>query len=225
MKLVVLEGPASRPFYEVFQDRTLIGRAPECDVLVFDAQVSRHHAQILKLGDAYVLESLQQANPAIVNDRIMLTRRPLIDGETFGELLSAGWVTGPLPRMYSVQASGCAPVVRAFDAGATRCDPWDAPWTLASGLRVPAPLGGRLVLEAIAASGGGAVAVPDELLAASAAAVSRMEGIDISPEGGAALAGAGLLLEAGALDPDERVVVFNTGAGWLYRPPAELPGD
>lgn len=81
MKLVVLEGPASRPFYEVFQDRTLIGRAPECDVLVFDAQVSRHHAQILKLGDAYVLEALQQANPAIVNDRVMLTRRRLIDGD------------------------------------------------------------------------------------------------------------------------------------------------
>ena len=81
MKLVVLEGPASRPFYEVFQDRTLIGRAPECDILVFDAQVSRHHAQILKLGEAYVLESLQQANPAIVNDRVMLTRRRLIDGD------------------------------------------------------------------------------------------------------------------------------------------------
>lgn len=81
MKLVVLEGPAARPFFEVFQDRTLIGRAPDCDVLVFDAQVSRHHAQILKLGDAYVLESLQQANPAIVNDRVMLTRRRLIDGD------------------------------------------------------------------------------------------------------------------------------------------------
>ena len=81
MKLVVLEGPAARPYFEIFQDRTLIGRAPDCDVLVFDAQVSRHHAQILKLGDAYVLESLQQANPAIVNDRVMLTRRRLIDGD------------------------------------------------------------------------------------------------------------------------------------------------
>ena len=81
MKLVVLEGPAARPYFEIFQDRTLIGRAPDCDVLVFDAQVSRHHAQILKLGDAYVLESLQQANPAIVNDRVMPTRRRLIDGD------------------------------------------------------------------------------------------------------------------------------------------------
>ncbi|HEU4828863.1 MAG TPA: threonine synthase [Gemmatimonadales bacterium] len=143
--------------------------------------------------------------------------------KAFGELLAAGWVTGPLPRMYSVQAAGCAPVVRAFDAGDSRCEPWDSPWTLASGLRVPAPLGGRLMLEALRASDGGAMAVRDELLARIAADVSRSEGIDISPEGGAALAGAALLREAGAIHPDERVVVFNTGAGWLYRPEAELP--
>ena len=143
--------------------------------------------------------------------------------KAFNELLGAGWVTGRLPRMYSVQAAGCAPVVRAFEAGASRCETWDAPWTLASGLRVPAPLGGRLMLEAITASGGDAVAVSDELLANVAADVSRTEGIDISPEGGAALAGAGLLREAGAIHADERVVVFNTGAGWLYRPAAELP--
>ncbi len=144
--------------------------------------------------------------------------------KAFGELLAAGWVSDSLPRMYSVQASGCAPVVRAVEAGAARCEAWDSPWTVASGLRVPAPLGGRLMLEAIAESGGGAVAVPDDLLVETAASVSRTEGIDISPEGGAALAGAGLLREAGALHPDERVVVFNTGAGWLYRPAAELPG-
>ena len=144
--------------------------------------------------------------------------------KAFGELLAAGWVTGPLPRMYSVQAAGCAPVVRAFEAGAACCEAWESPWTLASGLRVPAPLGGRLMLEAIEASGGGAVAVPDELLAETAATVSRLEGMDIAPEGGAALAGAGLLRRAGALRDDERVVVFNTGAGWLYRPAAELPG-
>jgi threonine synthase len=143
--------------------------------------------------------------------------------KAFGELLSAGWVSGRLPRMYSVQAAGCAPVVRAFETGAARCEPWESPWTLASGLRVPAPLGGTLMLEAIAESGGGAIAVPDDLLAETAAAVSRMEGIDISPEGGAALAGAGLLRQKGALRPGERVVVFNTGAGWLYRPAAELP--
>jgi threonine synthase len=143
--------------------------------------------------------------------------------KAFGELLAAGWIPGPLPRMYAVQASGCAPVVRAFDAGNLRCEAWEDPWTVASGLRVPSPLGGRLMLEALTASGGGAAAVSDAALQAAAADVSRMEGIDISPEGGAALAGARLLREMGRIHPEERVVAFNTGAGWLYRPGAELP--
>lgn len=143
--------------------------------------------------------------------------------KAFTELLGAGWITGPLPRMYAAQPSGCAPVVRAFEAGQVRCAPWENPWTVASGLRVPSPLGGRLMLEALAASGGAAVAVSEPALLAGAADVSRMEGIDISPEGGAALAAARLLREQGRIRPDERVVVFNTGAGWLYRPGAELP--
>ncbi|MCC7371911.1 MAG: FHA domain-containing protein [Chloroflexi bacterium] len=81
MRLVVLEGPTARPTFEILQRRTLIGRAPDCDVLVYDAQVSRHHAQILRLGDAYVIESLQAANPAIVNDRMTVERRKLSDGD------------------------------------------------------------------------------------------------------------------------------------------------
>ena len=81
MKLLVLEGPAARPIFEIFNERTLIGRAPDCDVMVFDAQVSRHHAQILKVGDAYVFESLQPANPSIVNDRVVMTTRQLMDGD------------------------------------------------------------------------------------------------------------------------------------------------
>ena len=144
--------------------------------------------------------------------------------KAFGELLAAGWVSGPLPRMYSVQAAGCAPVVRAFDAGAERCAAWEEPWTVASGLRVPAPLGGRLMLAAIRESGGAAVAVSDAALARAAADASRQEGIDMSPEGGAALEGAALLRSAGTIRPGERVVMFNTGAGWLYRPAADLPG-
>jgi pSer/pThr/pTyr-binding forkhead associated (FHA) protein len=81
VKLVVLEGPAARQAFDVRNDRTLIGRAPECDVLVFDAQVSRYHAQILRQGHAYFLENLQPANPTIVNDRVMQTRRRLVDGD------------------------------------------------------------------------------------------------------------------------------------------------
>jgi threonine synthase len=142
--------------------------------------------------------------------------------KAFGELLAAGWVTGPLPRMYTVQSDGCAPVVRAFETGAERAEPWTDPWTVASGLRVPGPLGDRLMLTALRESGGGAVAVPDDDLMRAAAVGSRLEGIDFAPEGGAALAAARRLRQTGALGPGERVVVFNTGAGWLYRSPEPI---
>ncbi|HUR95979.1 MAG TPA: threonine synthase [Gemmatimonadales bacterium] len=143
--------------------------------------------------------------------------------KAFSELRDAGWVQGALPRMYSVQSTGCAPVVRAFETGAPGCEAWDQPWTTASGLRVPAPLGGPLMLSALRESGGGAVAVEDSVLEGEARAATAEAGIDFSPEGGAALAGAGMLLAAGHLLPADRVVVFNTGAGWLYREPGGLP--
>lgn len=135
----------------------------------------------------------------------------------FTELLRAGWVTGSLPRLYAIQSSGCAPVVRAVASRADRCEPWADPRTIASGLRVPAPLGGALMIQAIRETGGGAVAVSDDDLAERARMVSRWEGVDVAPEGGAAIAGAVALRDAGAIGPEECVVVFNTGAGWLYR--------
>ena len=81
MKLVVLEGPASRASFDLDAPLTLIGRAPDCDVLVFDAQVSRHHAQVLHQGTEWHVQTLQQSNPVIVNDRIVTGRRKLIDGD------------------------------------------------------------------------------------------------------------------------------------------------
>jgi threonine synthase len=137
--------------------------------------------------------------------------------KAFGELIEAGWVEGTPPRLFSVQASGCAPVVKAFDSGADRCEPWPDPTTVAAGLRVPAPLGDRLMLRALRESGGGAIAVSDEALSEAARAASGTEGIDVSPEGGAAFAAAGQLRQNGTLGPDSRIVIFNTGAGWLYR--------
>jgi threonine synthase len=116
-----------------------------------------------------------------------------------------------------VQAAGCAPVVEAVARGADQCNPWPDPWTIASGLRVPAPFGGPLMLRAIHDSGGGAVAVSDEILSRHAAEISRLEGLDLSPEGGASFGGAAELLRQGVLRAEERVVLFNTGAGWLYR--------
>jgi threonine synthase len=119
--------------------------------------------------------------------------------------------------MYSVQSEGCAPIIRAFAAGTPRAEAWEGPWTVASGLRVPHPIGDRLILSAIRESGGGAAAVPDEELTAAAATHSRLEGLDLSPEGGASLAALRRLLATGEVGAGERIVAFNTGAGWLYR--------
>ncbi len=145
--------------------------------------------------------------------------------KAFLELVEAGWVPKdrPLPRMYSVQATGCAPIVKAFEAGQPAAEPWPDPWTIASGLRVPGPLGDRLMLRALRETDGGAIAVEDADLAREAQEGSRLEGIDFAPEGGASIAAARMLRERGVLSAGERVVLFNTGAGWLYRCPGELP--
>lgn len=81
MKLLVLEGPAARATFEIRGPMTLIGRAPDCDVLVFDAQVSRHHAQVVQQGAEYHVQTLQQSNPVIVNDRVVTGRQRLVDGD------------------------------------------------------------------------------------------------------------------------------------------------
>ncbi len=143
--------------------------------------------------------------------------------KAFQELQAAGWARGALPRMFTVQAEGCAPVVRSFEAGLDRCEPWPDPWTEASGLRVPGPLGDRLMLRVLRESGGGAVAVSDPALLEDARNATSREGIDFCPEGGAAVAAARLLRDRGVLREADRVVLFNTGAGWLYRERTELP--
>ncbi|MEO8139656.1 MAG: threonine synthase [Gemmatimonadota bacterium] len=142
--------------------------------------------------------------------------------KAFAELRASGWVTDEPPRMFTVQSTGCAPIVQAFDAGSDHATAWPDPRTVASGLRVPAPLGDRLILRALRESGGAAVAVTDEVLQQEAAQGSREEGVDFSPEGGAGLAAARLLRERGQIGAEDRVIVFNTGAGWLYRSPDDL---
>jgi threonine synthase len=137
--------------------------------------------------------------------------------KAFHELRDAGWISGALPRLYSVQADGCQPVVKAFEVGASATEPWPDPQTVASGLRVPAPLGGKIMLKAIRETGGTAVAVSDSELEAGAAELASTEGIDACPEGGASLAALRRLLADGIVQPFESVVLFNTGAGWLYR--------
>ena len=137
--------------------------------------------------------------------------------KAFNELREAGWITGPSARLFSVQSTGCAPVVRAFETGADATEPWPAPETVASGLRVPSPLGGKLSLRALRETGGGAIAVTDAELEAAATHLAEHEGLDACPEGGAVLVALEKLLAQGIIRPDESVVLFNTGAGWLYR--------
>ena len=137
----------------------------------------------------------------------------------FRNLLEAGWVSGTVPRLYSVQSTGCAPVVRAVEAGAKATEPWTDPQTVASGLRVPGPLGGRLILRAIAETGGDAVAVDDDDLQAAQIELTSQFGIDAGPEGGATLSALRKLRVDERIRADEIVVLFNTGAGWLYERP------
>jgi threonine synthase len=136
--------------------------------------------------------------------------------KAFLELMAAGWARGPMPRLISVQSAGCAPVVRAFEAGKDRCEAWRDPWTVASGLRVPGPLGGALILRGVKESRGHALAVTDDQLLDGANQLSSLEGVDACPEGGASVAAARLLLAKGLVTRDECLVLFNTGAGVLY---------
>jgi threonine synthase len=142
----------------------------------------------------------------------------------FQELRALGWLPAgaPLPRFVAAQAAGCAPVVRAFAEGAERTVAWDDPATFAAGLRVPKPLGDLLILRALRESGGTAVAVPDETIAATMELAGASEGLLVCPEGAAALAAAGRLRRDGWIGDDQTVAVFNTGTGLLYED--SLPG-
>lgn len=134
----------------------------------------------------------------------------------FGELLELGWVDGPMPRLVAVQAAGCAPIVRAFAAGAERAEAWPDAHTVASGLRVPAPFADRLILRALRESGGTAVAVSEEQMLDGMLDLAAREGVFACPEGGATVAALRLLLDAGTVAPRERIVVFDTGSGLKY---------
>ena len=132
------------------------------------------------------------------------------------ELIELGWLEPSLPRLVAVQAAGCAPIVAAFDQGADATTPWPDARTAAFGLTVPAPLGGFLVLQAVRATAGCALAVTDESLLAAQAQTARTEGTWICPEGAACIAAVGQLRQSGWLAEGERVVVLNTGAGLKY---------
>ena len=132
------------------------------------------------------------------------------------QLRELGWVEGDLPRMIAVQAKGCAPIVRAFEAGREDSEFWEGAQTIAAGLRVPKALGDFLVLRAVRESGGTAVAVSDADMIAAMRRIGALEGISAAPEGGAAVHALGVLIERGLIRPDHTVVVFNTGGALKY---------
>jgi threonine synthase len=134
----------------------------------------------------------------------------------FDELRSLGWVTAPPPRLVSVQAVGCAPVVRAFERGDRRTEPWEAAVTVASGLRVPSPFAGALILRALRDTGGSAVAVTEDEMLDGMIELTRYAGCFACPEGGATLAALRAMRETGAVAAGARVVIYNTGSGLKY---------
>jgi threonine synthase len=134
----------------------------------------------------------------------------------FDEMEALGWVGGKRPRMFAVQAAGCAPIVRAFEAGEKTAAEFPDARTVASGLRVPKAIGDFLILKILHDSHGGAIAVDDEEMIRTAREVGSKEGLFVCPEGAACFAALKLLRSTGKIRSGERVVIFNTGSGIKY---------
>ncbi len=136
--------------------------------------------------------------------------------KAFEEMEQLGWIGARRPRMIAVQAEGCQPIVRAFERGAERAEFFEGATTVAAGLRVPKPLGDRLILKIVRDSAGTAVAVSDQELIDAGVELATREGIFAAPEGAASVAALRKLLASGFLEGDERIVILNTGSGLKY---------
>ena len=136
--------------------------------------------------------------------------------KAFDEMEQMGWIGPQRPRMVTVQASGCAPIVRAFENGTRHADEFQNAATIASGLRVPKAIGDFLIIDALRASGGTAVDVTDEELLAAVGEIGAAEGVFCAPEGAACLPALRKLMDRGEVKASERIVLFNTGAGVKY---------
>ena len=136
--------------------------------------------------------------------------------KAFDELEALGWIGAKRPRMYAVQASGCAPIVRAFEAGEEHAERWEGAATVAAGIRVPKAVGDFLILRAVRESGGAALAVGDPAILAAVDACAKKDGLLLCPEGGATLAAYQQALRDGLVDEEEQVVLFNCATGLKY---------
>ncbi len=140
--------------------------------------------------------------------------------KAWAELTALGWISPPLPRLVAVQATGCAPIVRAFDSGARAATAWENARTIAAGIRVPAALGDFLILEALRESGGFALAVSDSAIEAARQQVGLRDGLLLSPEGAATYAAYLEAAAGGRLRASDHVVLFNCASGLKYPMPA-----
>jgi len=150
--------------------------------------------------------------------------------KAFDELEELGLIGSRRPRMFAVQSEGCAPIVRAFESGAAFAEPWSGASTRAAGIRVPSALGDHLILDCLRRSGGGAQAVPEASISSMQKEAAAHGAGFLSLESAAAIAALPALLERGAIDHDERIVVFDTGAGFKSESPSleaprPLPND
>jgi threonine synthase len=136
--------------------------------------------------------------------------------KAFDELEAVGLIGPKRPRMYAVQAEGCAPIVRAFERGEEFAERWEGAATVATGIRVPKAVGDFLILRAVRDSGGAAVAVPEGAILQAVEDAARDDGFLLCPEGGAVLAGWRQALERGLVGKDERVLLFNCANGNKY---------
>lgn len=139
--------------------------------------------------------------------------------KAFDEMEALGWIGPERPRMFAVQASGCAPIVRAFEAGADHAERWEDAHTVAAGIRVPKAIGDFLILRAVRESGGRALAVGDPAILQAVKACAEQDGLLLCPEGGATLAAYRQALADGLVDEDDRVVLFNCATGLKYPMP------
>ena len=136
--------------------------------------------------------------------------------KAFDEMEQLGWIGSGRPKMFTVQAAGCAPMVRAWESGAEYAEMWQGATTYASGLRVPGAVGDFLILRALRESGGGAAAVPDHLMREWVYKLGADTGIFAAPEGGATAAAVPILKGKGLISESDEVVLFNTGSGLKY---------
>ncbi len=136
--------------------------------------------------------------------------------KAFDEMERLGWIGSGRPKMVSVQAAGCAPIVRAWERDEEFAEPWEGARTYASGLRVPRAVGDFLILRGVRESGGAAIAVPDEEMERWTRTVGRLTGVFCAPEGAATAAAVPILRERGILSADAEVLLFNTGSGLKY---------